>query len=1185
MTDIFIWRGCDVSETGAREAIKRNRDFIDRAGALLEDESGLPPDTSLPSDPGTTACSALDVVSATWINIQNSGLGTLEPGTYNYRLIPVDTCTGRTCEPIELPPLTITTLGEQATLALTLGSPPTSCDAYMLQRDDLLVGPVIPATNTMQASFNMTVPVTPLDGSFVNGEDDSFDIVPGGASLQAGDLVAYYNPDPFPAAPKVVSVTNVSGPTVTFAPKLTGTAAPPPAAFFDVLQRTALYGSAPLLGMPLSSPGLIPPYQNGFPPHPFSTTVPGPSSPVAGLFGVPHFGDVVSFGSKTAIVMGVFPGNNGVPTTSPITQVALLPLGLLPPPLPVGFIQLVYRPDPAPGVHNGFGIFGTPTGSIPPDDSIDPTFIVAGNGVGARDPNFQPGRRVLYTVDQVAYPLVPVSIGVVDSVDISAYNDPLTSPGALNTPPGSPSTGDRYFIDETPTGAWFGQPGKIAEWNGAAWAFEDALCEVTLSYNKNLTPDGALPYASFPHNDPATLVGPLAPGNRYLVGASPTGLWVTALPGQIAVYDGANWSFEDSVADSIKPGPFGGPGAIPFPPAPGIPGELLTETGGYFFLPDGASQFLPTAVVNPTGTYQRLTRLTTQITQANLISVLETGEHQVRSGSVGEVATEAQVALDRMLTQGGYPDGLTAFRGRVKGPCPLTGNLSIVNKTFNDTLGGFTLPEAADRFFAVNEVARLGPGPLVDATRVRALRTLVCDSIANLKELTTELTTSGIAVARFQSVTTTLPPERCPPGQPNATSTNLVCKGLATPSSPMLSQEQARVFWAPDTRFSVNAKKLLTDRGLTQVEAQAALELSASGRVINVIELRNDDISDSGDLIGADAGDILDDERISVIDLGPVIPSQIAEILKRRGLGGKIRRPICTEPGQAAVVEDFETVALNILDLSLRHPNSFQICDVDAALAALPAEIRAAVGGVLSVVHTGLDQLEVFAQSLRDFLNDGQWADAKEFIGGILNAISSDPTLGCLFGAINAQAPNFGLPSIPMLEGLLAQMSAPINIRFNLLGIVMDAIRSVLCILLNALLSLIPADLSQAGDAVRHAIGCIPAIEDLTLPVELDLLLQCDLSKLSVLIDIINQVLAEINEILDFFSLGQGLFRNVQAINQACSSDENLAGLVRRAGEALGIPDVYGNVTNAASTASSAATSAASTAVSVLSGI
>jgi len=40
-----------------------------------------------------------------------------------------------------------------------------------------------------------------------------------------------------------------------------------------------------------------------------------------------------------------------------------------------------------------------------------------------------------------------------------------------NTPPSSPSTGDRYLVDDSPTRDWSGHPNEIAEWDGSQWAF------------------------------------------------------------------------------------------------------------------------------------------------------------------------------------------------------------------------------------------------------------------------------------------------------------------------------------------------------------------------------------------------------------------------------------------------------------------------------------------------------------------------------------------------------------------------------------------------------------------------------------------------------------------------------------------------------------------------------------------
>lgn len=40
-----------------------------------------------------------------------------------------------------------------------------------------------------------------------------------------------------------------------------------------------------------------------------------------------------------------------------------------------------------------------------------------------------------------------------------------------NTPPGAPTSGDRYAVGATPTGAWTGHANSIAAWDGSAWGF------------------------------------------------------------------------------------------------------------------------------------------------------------------------------------------------------------------------------------------------------------------------------------------------------------------------------------------------------------------------------------------------------------------------------------------------------------------------------------------------------------------------------------------------------------------------------------------------------------------------------------------------------------------------------------------------------------------------------------------
>lgn len=43
----------------------------------------------------------------------------------------------------------------------------------------------------------------------------------------------------------------------------------------------------------------------------------------------------------------------------------------------------------------------------------------------------------------------------------------------VDTPPGSPTTGHRVIVGDSPTGAFVGHAGEIAEWDGSAWWFTE----------------------------------------------------------------------------------------------------------------------------------------------------------------------------------------------------------------------------------------------------------------------------------------------------------------------------------------------------------------------------------------------------------------------------------------------------------------------------------------------------------------------------------------------------------------------------------------------------------------------------------------------------------------------------------------------------------------------------------------
>lgn len=53
-------------------------------------------------------------------------------------------------------------------------------------------------------------------------------------------------------------------------------------------------------------------------------------------------------------------------------------------------------------------------------------------------------------------------------------SNPDAPPETRNDPPSSPSNGDKYTVGNSPTGAWSGQQGLIAEWQSSKWYFYPA---------------------------------------------------------------------------------------------------------------------------------------------------------------------------------------------------------------------------------------------------------------------------------------------------------------------------------------------------------------------------------------------------------------------------------------------------------------------------------------------------------------------------------------------------------------------------------------------------------------------------------------------------------------------------------------------------------------------------------------
>jgi len=69
--------------------------------------------------------------------------------------------------------------------------------------------------------------------------------------------------------------------------------------------------------------------------------------------------------------------------------------------------------------------------------------------------------------------LVILEDGVVHGLGEARANiwQPPVDDRNVNTPPGAPATGYRVIVGSTPTGAFVGHVGEIAQWDSAAWVF------------------------------------------------------------------------------------------------------------------------------------------------------------------------------------------------------------------------------------------------------------------------------------------------------------------------------------------------------------------------------------------------------------------------------------------------------------------------------------------------------------------------------------------------------------------------------------------------------------------------------------------------------------------------------------------------------------------------------------------
>ena len=1131
----FLYRSCDLSATGTRDALIWNDDVMNRGVALIDSTTGLPDE-----EEGASDNPDLDIIDAEW-GLPVQGGGTLPPGTYNYDAVPVDICTGRTGTPIPLPALTIRALGEVATLRVQLGVLPNDdCVAIQLRRDDVMMGPPFPGLKDVPQSTTVLDSPNPF-GNYDFGTDRNFrrtgdDLgdpndttsvtatpdgrFPGdGAELLGGDAVRYngftvlvdlINPWPpgsagaIPPPPGIpIPYGLLTGEEIRFAPRIPSELVSPPGVY-DSANRSGFYEAFSTYESPagMNTFGLVPTAQY-VPKWPPGTSIPWPG-PFASFVKVPPTtfgllpylddvqpGDIIAVGSKTGLVVYVernplaFPNSfTGAPQFG---TVLYIPFGILPiPPLPIGQYWIVYRSDLIPQFFTYYTLGNFFSGTVAqftgPTDFND-LLIKALRGF----------RDVPAGREDFLYP-----IGGPQNTDYDPTDIPNERSGLKCF---RVSTFD--VVEDPPESGRF-RPGFLPSGQMLLYDLQIVTVQVV---NEIMPPTGLFP------GEYEVEVTPLTPITFDIVPELP---------------------FVPGTPQTVDPRPI-----VPIGPAVTIPSFL--------------SPYLKPPIIAPFGQYERLTRLLDISTETNLWTFDEDGSDQERAGSVD--GSDAREEVDAVFTQNDYPGGLDALIARLRGSQDNTAEDVFVN-----TIGNLT--QAGPRLFGVNSpVAELGSGTIVDLGIVRSRHEELCGESSKLTEMTSLLQNDGFALARLEAREVQVPAALCPPDQPDAREVRLFCVGFASPQNPLLAGELSRVYFSVGTRFDYNQSTKLQRYGLTEAEADNALTLTTSARVITVDEITETDLGQIVDFVGIatspeDLDDIINDVRIVTINTGTINRPQIQNIIRRRGQAGIVARPPGTDANGDAAAEPIEDFALpihNLAALAFQLNRSFDICDYDAALASVDEPMRTQLAAFFAVAEGIVDGLVQAGRAIKAFLEASDFASAAEAIAGIIAASASDPTLAC-FGGPSAAAPGFpGAPTFNAVDGFFADFSRGFKQRFDLSQLLGQAIASVLCSVISALTEVIGAFGGDFPGAVaQQAVGCLPTQEQLetlglTFPsLEAQIAVECSLEQMNILLDIVNALIAEANEIIDFGNeLNTGFVtRTVDARNRACSSGEGIAALV-----------------------------------------
>lgn len=579
-------------------------------------------------------------------------------------------------------------------------------------------------------------------------------------------------------------------------------------------------------------------------------------------------------------------------------------------------------------------------------------------------------------------------------------------------------------------------------------------------------------------------------------------------------------TFEPGFSRSEQVNSFPGGFALPDNAVP-----VFDSLAFYTYLPPNlAGLFLQTPTIPATGTYSRQSRSVNVTTRSNLWQIQDDGSVPGRYDDTEGTGAGAAKAFDDGSK---YPGGLSAFLSTLRGD-----RSTEPSRVFTDTNGSFTSMNG--QLFAVNAVA---DGQTV--VRLDAIRALnECASLEYLFPLLSE----SVVVYRYEAQEISVPADPCDPTGASTRQVVQQCLGPASREHPLMVGETAVVRWV--RRGEPNALASLQAVGLTRDEAVGAISLAPVGRVTQVIDGVPQESLDALQMVedtlldgGLDAmDDVLRDRRIVTLDPGPITSVHVDAHRRRRGRGGVARR----ENG----ADDFVMSAVEVAALLLSGQFTLDDCGLDDALALIPNEAdRNAVASVFAYLEGNATMLRDAGGTLLRYLRNDDFAAARDAVAGFVAGVSADPTLFCLFGPANVSLG--GVPRFSGFETALSVMIPKMQARFEILSHFSLGLQALLCTAASSVARLLPGN-----DPLLQAVGCIPAdlpVFSANIPISLSL--QCSLDRFNVVRDLVDDLLDEVNETLDFLNaLSVSIVaRSGTGPSNQCSGDESLEQVIARA--------------------------------------